>query len=160
MALATVIYGDLQVTGGLSSGSLTIASGTVTNAMVASGAALDTAKMLHRYKASVRQATPAALTELVSVCNGLTGTIRSFKCVSAVKHTSGSTTIDLKKNGTTVLSSTVVLDSGNTNYIAESGTLSVTTLVAGDVLSVVVTISSPVSATGLCYEVEWDETPV
>lgn len=160
MALANVIYGDMQVTGGFSAGSMSISAGAVTDSSVASGAAISTAKMNHRFKASLQQAAPAATTALVTTINGATGTIRSFKCNAVTKHSSGSTTIDLKKNGTTVLSSTVVLDSGNTNYIAEAGTLSVTSLVAGDALTIVVTVSSPVGATFLNYEVEWDETAV
>lgn len=160
MALALLVQGDAQITGGLSAASMTLATGSVTNATVASGAAIDTAKLMHRYKGCVKQATAAALTEVVTRVNGATGTIRSFNCGSVVKCTSGSVTIDLKKNGTTCLSSTVVLDSGNTNYISEAGSLSVTSLVVGDVLTVVVTISSPLTPTGLFYEVEWDEAAV
>lgn len=53
--------------------------------------------------------------------------------------------VDVKKNGTTVLTGTVTLDSANTAYIGESGTLAgagAPTLAAGDVITVSVTATA------------------
>jgi hypothetical protein len=70
-------------------------------------------------------------------------------------------TIDVKKNGTTVLSSTIVLDNANAAYTAESGTLSVLTFSAGDVITVHITISAGTGTlpTGVYVAVTLNEKP-
>lgn len=50
--------------------------------------------------------------------------------------------IDVKKNGTTIMSSTITLDNTNTAYAIESGSVSVTSYVADDVFEVTVTATA------------------
>jgi hypothetical protein len=68
-------------------------------------------------------------------------------------------TVDVKKNGATVLSSVITLDSGNTARIMENGTLSGTTLAAGDFLEAVIvaTAGGGTIPTGLLVQVIIDE---
>lgn len=63
-------------------------------------------------------------------------TIRGVKAYLFKPSTSGSVTMDIKKNGTTILSSPVSLTAGQTNV---SATVSVTTAAAGDALAAEIT---------------------
>ena len=60
-------------------------------------------------------------------------------------------TVDVKKNGTTILSSVVTLDNANAAYTAEMGTVSVSAIASGDVLTAVITATAGTGtlATGL-----------
>lgn len=90
------------------------------------------------------------------------GTVKTFVAGSIGICTGGnSTTVDLKKNGTTVLSAVITLDSANTTYVAESGTIATAAYVAGDVFTVVVDKTSDSGdATGLFACAEFDEAAV
>jgi hypothetical protein len=70
-------------------------------------------------------------------------------------------TVDVKKNGTSVLSSVVTLNSSNTARIAVAATIDGTQddLVAGDWLEVVITISAGTGTlpTGVFVQVEVDQ---
>lgn len=99
----------------------------------------------------------ANATIAIHVVRGSSGTIKSFEAGSITAETgANSATVDLKKNGTTCLSSVITLDSSNTAYVPEAGTLSVTSVSDGDVLTVVVTDSSS-DLTGLFASLSIDE---
>jgi len=68
---------------------------------------------------------------LISVCTG-----------------NATVTVDVKKNGTTILSSTISLSSSQSNRDEVAGTLSVTSMVAADILEVVVTVDVGTGALG------------
>ena len=137
-------------------GSLT--PGTVQDADLAASANLDPTKMRHQYCPVFAQANSAAASDtgrVIHVVKGTTGTVVAFRAGSIVAATGNATvTIDLKKNGTTMLSAVITLDSGNTAYILEEGTLSVTAVVAGDVLTLVIvaTVGTGALPTGLFAE--------
>lgn len=104
--------------------------------------------------------TAAAATVAVHECRGATATVRQVRVGSVVACIGDSTvTVDVKKNGSTILSSTVQLDSGNTAYVSEAGTINTSSLASGDVLTVVVTVSAGTGtlATGLWVELRIDE---
>lgn len=85
----------------------------------------------------------AAATVVLHECRGTVGRIRAIRAGSVAKAVGDSTvTVDVRKNGVTVLSATIQLDVANTNYVSEAGTLSVTALAVGDVLTVVMTVSA------------------
>jgi hypothetical protein len=94
------------------------------------------------------------------VIYGVSGTLLSFKAGSIVANIGAATvTLDLKKNGVTALSAVITLNNANTARVAVSGTLSVTTLAAGDVLEVVATATAGggTLATGVFAELRWKE---
>ena len=68
------------------------------------------------------------------------GTVNSVKAGSIAAAIGDSTvTIDIKKNGSTILSAVITLDSSNTARITEAGTISrAGTFVAGDWYEVVI----------------------
>lgn len=133
------IPADVHVAGHLSSNTGTIPAASVSDASVAPSAGIQASKMEHVVRPHFSQPNTTATSEtrVVHVCRGA-GTILSFEVGSIVAAlTTATVTVDLKKNGTTVLSAVITLDSTNTARVAEAGTLSVTNLADGDVLEVV-----------------------
>lgn len=138
---------NLHVGGTLTAKQMGIPAGTVTDAAITAGANLSASKLQHRYQAVYAQeASDDAIAEerIIHVAAGA-GTIVSFAAALLVPPdtaagSSGRTaTIDLKKNGTTVLTGAIQLDNDNTARVLEAGILSSDTLASGDVLSVAVT---------------------
>ncbi len=146
MTIAMQLTGDVIINGRMVPSSFTPPSGCIPNAAIPAGAAIDTDKVEARVYASWAQPNSAATAETRTLFVAeRSGTITSFLAGSIAAAIGDSTvTIDVKKNGTTILSSTVVLDNANTARVAEDGTLngSVTAFVAGDWFEVVITISA------------------
>jgi hypothetical protein len=150
MAQSNRIVGDLHVAGNLTADSLAVPNSSVTNEKVAAGAGIDASKLDHQNIVVFAQAntTAAAETRAVYVAHAA-GTIEEFEAGSIAACTGNATiTVDLKKNGTTVLSAVITLDSGNTAYVVEAGTVSSAAYVAGDVLTVVVAVNAGTGALG------------
>lgn len=123
-------------------GTLTMPDGTITNAKVNSGADVAHTKLEHQHRIPYAQPNTAATAEtrVVYRCYGASGVVLSVHVGSIAKAVGDAVaTVDVKKNGTTILSAPVTLNSSNTNRVAVAATLSVTTLAAGDVLEVVTT---------------------
>jgi hypothetical protein len=142
----------------------TFPDGGVTNAKVASNAAIDADKLEHLHVRTFAQPNTAATAEtrVVHEVVGATGTIRTFSAGSIAKAVGDSTvTVDLKVNGTTVLSGVITLDNANTNYVSEPGTISDDDLAAGDVLTVVTTATAGTGTlpTGVFAHVTLSEDP-
>ena len=160
MSIVQIIDGDVLVRGTLqTTGQIAVGAGSITNAMVAAGAAISSTKLEHQHRKDYAQPNAAAITEtkVVHTVIGTTGTIKAFKAGSIGIAVGNSTvTLDLKKNGTTCLSAVITLDVNNVARIVESGTLTVTTLVVGDVLEIVVvaTIGTGTLPTGVFATVD------
>jgi hypothetical protein len=161
----TVLQGSYHVAGGLSSDTFTPPAGSITNAAIPANAGITGDKTIRRVSANYSQAigsVTAADGRVVHVAKAA-GTILDFRAgsislctVDAVIH------VDLKKNGTTVLTATIDLTSANTAYVAASATLAATpTYVAGDVFTVVVTVAAGAGAlgNGVFAEARFDEAP-
>jgi hypothetical protein len=102
-------------------------------------------KVDHQYIAQMAQAHGTAATaerRVVHIARAA-GTFVSVQVCPVVAATGDSTaTVDVKKNGTTILSGTVTIDNGDVAYSKTSAALSVTSYVAGDVIEVVQTVSA------------------
>ncbi len=84
----------------------------------------------------------AATRRVLHVAEGATGEILSFSAGCTVLAGATTTvTLDLLKNGTTVLTTTITLDSTNTAYILEDSVVLTAAYVAGAVFEVNATIS-------------------
>lgn len=158
------IEGDLQVTGRVYSGSLTIPAGSVSNAGVAADADIAASKMTHYHYPLWSQPNTTATAETRTLHKAVAaGEVLSVWAGSIAKAVGDSTvTIDFKKNGTTILSSTIVLDNANTNRVAEAGSISGTaTYVAGDWFEAVITISAGTGTlpTGVAVGMKIEEDP-
>lgn len=142
----------------------TFPDGGVTNAKVAAGAAIAASKLVHQHRINYSQpnTTATAVTQVIYRCYGATGTIKEIAAGSiGIAVGAATVTVDVKKNGTTVLSGVITLDSGNTARVAELGTVSVPALAAGDVLEVVTTATAGGGTipTGLFVSVTVEEDP-
>ena len=91
--------------------------------------------------------TPVTREETVFVASSA-GTIRGFHYTLTDSGTSTSIAWDLKKNGTTVLSSPGSSVHGDGDRVVEDGALSVTTFAADDHLSISMTVTSATGAVG------------
>lgn len=139
MAISTV-DSDLVVRGALTVTTLNVPSGTLTNAGVASNAAIAATKQQHQYVKHISQesdTTSADATYVVHTVYGTSGTIVAFEAGSVTACTGNATIdVDLLVAGSSVLSAAITLDSGNSARVVEAGTISSASLSDGDVLEV------------------------
>ena len=108
-------------------------------------------KVEHQLFARLAQVHGSAATaeRRVIHCAHAAGTIESVVAGLVVACIGDSTiTVDVRKNGTTILTGTIGLDSTNVAYAEEAGTISANTYAAGDVLEAVVTVSAGTGTLG------------
>lgn len=146
------IESDVHIAGHLSANSMTAPAGTITNAMVNGSANIAATKLQHQYsKAYSQESDTASAAEdyIVHVVYGTTGSAIAFEAGSVTLCTvDAEITVDLHNNGASILTTPIVLDTGNTEYIVESGAIDSASLSDGDVLEVVVTVSAGGGALG------------
>ena len=123
---------------------------------------LDADKMQHVYSQletfnKLSTDTPVSCT-IVHRSIRVSGTVRKFCAGLVAVGSSTSITVDLKKNGTTILSSPITLTNAGTNRAAVEGTISSGTVAAGDLLEITVTVTSATGATGLFAQTDVEET--
>lgn len=141
----SVHQGDLFVNGNFRATSMTMAGGVIANAQVAAGAGIDTTKLNHRHHFRFSQPNTTATTETKAIGRvyGATGTLVAFYVGSiGIMAGAATVTVDLKKNGATMLSAVVTLNNANAARVAVAGALASTALVAGDLLEVVTTATA------------------
>lgn len=152
--MGSKITGDLTVTGTLVPTTFVLPSASVTNSSVAVNAAIAASKLQHIYKASAGDpvgTTATSKTFTLFVASG-TATVDAFHCGVYTAPTGGGTetiTIDLKKNGSSILSTTVSFTDSDSDRTIKDGSLSSTSLVADDWLTMVVTVSGSGGTQGL-----------
>lgn len=139
--------GDLAVTGNISCRTFTPPAGSITNAAVVASAGIDATKLEHRYRPEYVQPYGSAGTSVRQAVHqviGATATINSVRAMLSVAPIGAAThVIQIKKNGSNILSTAITLDSGNTAFIDETDTgFTSAALVAGDVLEVDVTATA------------------
>ncbi len=150
--------GDMSVLGDLSCRTFTPPAGCVSNASVAAGAGIAATKIQKPRLIHYGQSgTAVSVTIPIYVCLGATATLQSFKAGSIVLNIGAATvTIDLKKNGSTILSAVITLDTANIARVLEAAAFTSASLVAGDFLELVITatIGGGTLATGLFVQAE------
>lgn len=120
-------------------GSASLPASSVTNAAVAAAAGIDASKLEHRHRPLYTQpnTTATSVTQVIYVAKAA-GTVNSFRAGSIAACAGAATiTVDLKKNGSTILSAVITLDSSNSNYVPEAGTVNTAAYVADDVFTIV-----------------------
>jgi hypothetical protein len=156
--MSSKVDGDLVVTGNISARTFTPPTGSVLNASVSPTAAIAATKIQKPRLTRLNQnGTATAETRAVYECRGVTATIQGMRVGSIGPCVGGATiTVDLKKNGTTVLSGVVTLNNANTARVAVDAAVTSTALVVGDWLEVVVTATAGggTIGTGLFVQVE------
>jgi hypothetical protein len=135
---------DVHVEGRITAQSMTVPDSAVKDASVASDAAIQATKVIHQHQKSYSQPNTTATTEtrVIHEARGA-GTVQEFRAGSIVAClTTATITVDLKKNGTTVLSAVITLNNGNTARVAVAGTVTSAAYVAGDVFEIVITATA------------------
>lgn len=146
MATPTIVQGDVIQKGLFVPDSITMPANSVPDAAIPAGANVSADKVEARVYAGWSQPNTTATAEVRSLFVAKrAGTVTDVLAGSIAKAVGDSTvTVDVRKNGTTILSSTVVLDNANTNRVGEVASLNsaATAFVAGDWFETVITISA------------------
>ncbi|GAH28427.1 unnamed protein product [marine sediment metagenome] len=151
------IDGNVHIVENLSiGGSLAIPSGTVTDDDVLAATGVAASKLEHQFIKHHSQESgtkSAAMAHTIHTVYGATGTIQGFEAGTTTLCTDTATvTVDLVLNraGTTAscLDAVITLDSGNTVYLPETGTVTTTALLADDTMEVVYTSADGGGAAG------------
>lgn len=141
-----VIPVNLHVRGQLVAASIVLPANCVGDTQVTANDPIGTEKLQHLHQplyATGSAVTAAAATQALHTVSGLTATLVEFFAGSVVANIGDSTvTVDLKHNGTSVLTSPITLTSSNTARQVVSAVLNTTAFAVGDVLEIVVTVSA------------------
>lgn len=149
--MGTRISGDVHVDGALSCKTFTPVAASIGDSQIAAAAGIAATKLEHQHRLIFAQpnTTATAETRVVHVVRGATGTLTDVRAGSIAACTGNATmTVDLKKNGSSVLTAVITLDSTNTARVAEAGTLASTSVVVGDVLEIVTAVNAGTGALG------------
>lgn len=142
----STIHGDTQFTGDVSfAANVALPADCVGDDNFDSTEPLTAEKQEHRYIRTLAQVHGTAATAERRVIHcahgaGVVTAVRAGVVVAAVGDSTVS--VDVRKNGTTILSGAIVIDNANAAYAEEDGTITVPALAAGDVLEAVVTVSA------------------
>jgi hypothetical protein len=145
--MASSIDGDVYIAGALTARRFNPPAGSITDASVLAGAGVAATKLEHQYAITlplVNHATVvAAERRHLHYVSGTTGDVVAFGVLASVAAVGDSTaTFDLYKNGSSILTGTFNLDSGDAAGALVTGTVSSAGLVTTDRLEVVVTVSA------------------
>lgn len=156
------IIGDLILSGNLAAGSMDLPSGAVLDANVAANAAINAAKLKHSKvvgtDGGLDRGTAFDPKHKVVFVATSAATIHKFQALLVGACTTGTAGFDLLINGTSALSAHVTFTSADAAGDVKSGTLSSTTLAAGDIVSIEFTddVGTP-DGTGPYAQVEIEE---
>ncbi|MEK9810749.1 MAG: hypothetical protein VW362_09900 [Candidatus Nanopelagicales bacterium] len=136
-------------------------AGLIYDRHVNSSAAIDADKMQHAYEKGTNFATaiggtPATREEIIHIASQA-GTIRNFKARLADTGTSTDIDFDLEVNGVSVLSAAVNITHSDSDGTTKSGTISSASFSAGDVITLVMTVTSSTGAQGAYAQVAFEE---
>jgi hypothetical protein len=164
--MQNVLVGGVIVKDGpliLSNAAIALPTNSVGDSQVSAASPLAVDKTIHQINAVYKQAHGAVVADdtgsLIHIAGG-TGTIVGINAaVRVIPIGAATVTVDLKKNGTTVLNAVITLDSGNVAYTAEVGSILTAGYVAGDFFEVVVdaTVGGGTLPQGLGVEVVFRE---
>lgn len=133
-------------------GYLTPGTDSIRDAHLKANADIKVEKMRHAYTLGTRfgfaiAATPTSRHEIVHTVNAA-GEVRGFHALLNATGSSTSIAFDLKKNGVSILSSVVTVTNSQAAREVVDGVLSSVAVVAGDVLSIEMTVSTSTGAQG------------
>lgn len=168
----TTIPNDLHVQGALSCQTFSPPASSITNAAIVANAAIAATKVVHRRGLDYCQLASGAIaaeTRELHIVYGATGTLIAFKAAITGTIATGAdrtVTVDLHKSTgaaafATVLSATIGFTNASVLRTVVSGTINSTSLVAGDILRIVVTVAGSAGnqALGLVATLTLDEDP-
>lgn len=152
MAIVQTTNGDVFIAGNLSARTMSIPADTIDDADIKAAADIAATKLEHQHqKGYAQESDTAAAAEdrVVHAVYGTAGTVVAFEVGVVVACIGDATiTVDLHKNGASILTAAVVLDSGDAAYALVAGTIDTAALVDGDVLEVVITVNAGTGTLG------------
>jgi uncharacterized lipoprotein len=164
MPLAQTVEGDLRVIGTVLADTLIIQANAIeSESQLKPGINIPADKTEQRLFPEYSQPNTAATSETRTLFVARRpGTVNEVVAGSIAKAAGNATvTVDLRKNGTTILSAVITLDNANNNRIVEAGTISSGSgsFVAGDWFEVVfvATVGSGTLPTGVFVQLEVDQ---
>lgn len=141
---------------------ITLPASCAANSQIAVGAGIQAEKLEHQHSISGSQPNTTATSEerVIHTVYGNAGNVLAFEVGSIVAClTDADITIDLHKNGASILTGVITLESTNTAYIVEAGSIDTAVLEDGDVLEVVIvaTVNGGTLGTGLFWNLRLNE---
>jgi len=135
------IRGDVYINGNLQAKTQTYPATSIANADIAAAAAIAASKLEHRHNIMYSQESdtqvPSDATYPIFNCYGATGTTVAFEAGSVTPCTVTRTvTVDLLKNGVSVLAAAIVLDVGNAARTPEAAVVDTSAIADGDLLEI------------------------
>ena len=127
--------------------------------MIAAAASIDASKLEAWQKGVYSQvSTAVTATAVLGIIRGTTGTSIGVEVTNATACAGSSTlTVDVQKNGVSILSAPVTLNSSSSTSVPIAGTISVSFLADGDIITAVITTSaSGTDALATGVAVQWD----
>jgi hypothetical protein len=125
---------------------LNVPAGAVSDAGVNANAAIAASKQEHQYehiKADPFATTTAVQRIVMHVVYGLTGTLIQFGCgVTTAAIGAATVTVDLYKNGSSILTSAITIDNTLATDTIRTATFTSAALAAGDVLELNITAAA------------------
>jgi len=154
---------NVSITGALTVGSINLPAGNIIDANVNGAANIDADKLEHTHR-KMYSLSGTAASVTIPIHSVIGATARRLQVVAgsiAIAVGAATVTIDVKKNGTSVMTGATphTLDSANVARVAEALSITTTTAVAGDLfeLVVVATAGGGTIPTGLFVEFQIDE---
>ena len=143
---------DGQFRGEVTFKNVNLNTDSVENKHVTDDAAIEPGKLRHQHRAMYAQesATAAAAeSRTVHVVKGAAGEVKTIKfgCVTPCT-VDAEITIDLEKDGVSILTGVITLDNSQAAFELVSGTIDTEAVVAGDVLEIVVAVAAGGGALG------------
>lgn len=138
----SVIDGNLTVRGALRCDDVQLPDGSLGNDQFSSTDPLEVEKQEHQYTKTFTQVNGVAAAsnvgQVIHVAQGDGELVAGYAGVMTACIGAATVTVDLKKNGASVLTSVITLDSGNAAFTLEAAAFSSTAYNADDVFSVTV----------------------
>lgn len=132
--------------------------GMIKNVMIAAGAGIAASKLESwQSKCWGQISTSVTETKVLGIIRGATGTSIGVEVTNQVACVGDSTiAVDVKKNGTSILSAVVTLNSSSSITVPIAGTVTTTALADGDIITAVITTTVGTGTLAEGVSVQWD----
>lgn len=142
------IEGAMTFAGRITLLSVDLPTGAVTNDSVVGGTGINASKLEHQHQPNYSQesgTTAAAADRVIHTVHGAVGIVTAFTAGCVVANIGAAVvTVDLHKNGSTMLTAAITVDSGDAAYDVVAATVDPAeeAVAVDDVLEVVVTVAA------------------
>ena len=146
--------------GTLSCGSFSPPASCIDADAIEPNAGIEASKVEHRHMPVLGQkngAANVAMRQVIHILYGTTGTLLEVRARNITIAGTGTTSIQIKKNGSNILSSALTLAVGDGTTLKTTSSFTSAALVAGDLLEVDITVSDTDAGQGVSVGLVLDE---